>query len=83
MSTTSLQQSKFAVPKMDCSSEETLVRLALEGADVRSLDFDLQGRTLTVVHSGTADAVLSRLEPLKLGATLQETAPAATLGVRR
>ena len=75
MRTTGLHQSKFAIPKMDCSSEEQLVRIALQGADVRSLSFDLPQRELTVVHRGPALDVLSRLEPLNLGTELQDTAP--------
>ena len=77
-----LQQSRFAIPKMDCSSEERLVRMALEGADVRGLDFDLPGRQLTVVQGGAAEVVLSRLEALNLGATLQETAAAPSAAKR-
>lgn len=83
MSTTALQQSKFAIPKMDCSSEERLVRMALEGADVRSLSFDLPARQLTVVHSGPAQEVLDLLQPLNLGAKLQDTAAAQAAATRR
>jgi len=74
--TNSLVQSTFTLPKMDCSSEENLVRMALSSADgVRSMSFDLPGRRLDVVHSGPADAVLARLKPLNLGVGLQATAP--------
>lgn len=83
MSTTALQQSKFAIPKMDCSSEERLVRMALEGPDVRSLNFDLPGRQLTVVHIGPAQDILSRLVPLNLGAELKDSAAAQWSGAAR
>ena len=66
-----IQRSLFAVPKMDCPSEENLIRMALDDLGmVLSLDFDLSARRLTVVHRGEAAAVLGRLEPLGLGASL-------------
>ncbi len=64
----------FAVPKMDCPSEERMIRMALEGAtSIRDLQFDLQARTLTVVHGGDPAAILAKLEPLGFGATLTGT----------
>ena len=74
--TNSILQSTFRLPKMDCSSEENLVRMALSSADgVRSMSFDLPARQLKVVHNGPADAVLARLKPLNLGADLESTLP--------
>jgi Co/Zn/Cd efflux system component len=68
----------FAVPKMDCPSEERLVRLALEGAEgVAELRFDLQARTLTVLHAGDPAPLLARLAPLGLGAAVAGSAAAA------
>lgn len=64
-------QSVFSVPKMDCPSEERLIRMALQDReDVRSLSFDLSRREVAVVHQGDAEGILSRLEPLGLGAVL-------------
>lgn len=72
-----LQQSTFSLPKMDCSSEESLVRMALGGKDgIRGLEFDLPGRQLRVLHTLPASQVLASLQPLNLGASLQATAPA-------
>jgi len=69
-----LRRSVFLVPKMDCPAEESLVRTALDGADgVRSLEFDLPGRSLTVWHAGEAGAVLPLLDPLRLGARLEKS----------
>lgn len=69
-------KSIFTVPKMDCPSEERMIRMALEGVDgLRSLAFDLQGRTLVVVHHGSAQALTRRLEPLGLGAALTQSEP--------
>ena len=66
-----IQRSLFAVPQMDCPSEENLIRMALDDlGEVLSLDFDLSARRLRVVHRGEAAVVLRRLVPLGLGAEL-------------
>ena len=45
------QRTLLAIPKMDCPSEERLVRMALDGLDgVEELRFDLRARTLSVTH---------------------------------
>lgn len=65
----SLFKTTFEVPKMDCPSEERLIRMALEGdATVRELRFDFAVRSLVVVHAGPSAPILARLEPLRLGA---------------
>jgi Co/Zn/Cd efflux system component len=71
----SAEQSDFAVPRMDCPSEERTIRMALDGlASVRALSFDLPERRLTVWHEqGAASIITERLEPLGLGAHLVET----------
>jgi copper chaperone CopZ len=75
--TNRILQTTFRLSKMDCSSEEKLVRMALSSTEgIRSLSFDLPARKLQVVHSGPPDAVLERLKPLNLGADLQGSAPA-------
>lgn len=75
--------SRYAVPGMDCPSEERLIRMALDGAaGVGALTFDLQQRELRVQHSGPVDEISARLASLKLGArllsseALMEAAPA-------
>lgn len=73
-----LMRTVFAVPKMDCPSEERMIRMALDGVDgVGELRFDLAARRLMVLHHGDATPVLARLEPLGLGAEVISTAPAA------
>jgi Co/Zn/Cd efflux system component len=68
----------FAVPKMDCPSEERMIRMALDGlAGVSDLRFDLQARTVAVLHAGDPAPLLARLEPLKLGAHVLGTEEAA------
>ncbi len=66
--------SVYAVPKMDCPSEERMIRLALNGLDeIRTLSFDLSNRRLEVVHDDTAEPITAKLVTLGLGASLQET----------
>lgn len=66
---------RFSVPKMDCPSEERLIRMALtNAAAVVALDFDLKARILTVQHGGGKDAILECLTPLNLGAQVLDSA---------
>ncbi|ABE48962.1 cation transporter [Methylobacillus flagellatus] len=63
--------SVFSIPKMDCPSEENLIRMVLGSApEVGDLTFDLQARELKVLHYGASAAVLDKLTPLNLGARL-------------
>lgn len=73
MNTETVQRSTFAVPKMDCPSEENLIRMALQDMLELSLSFDLRQRQVTVLHRGPAKEVLARLIPLGLGAALQSS----------
>lgn len=50
--------STFAIPGMDCRSEE---RLEPE-AGIRALEFDLAGRRLRIVHEGKAGALVAWTE---------------------
>ncbi len=69
-----MRRTLLAIPKMDCPSEERLIRMALDGLDgVEGLQFDLQARTLSVLHQGEPGPVLSKLEPLGLGARVAES----------
>lgn len=69
-------KSTFLVAKMDCASEEQLVRMRLQRADVQSLSFDLAQRRVEVVHSGDAGSIASELAALDLGSSLIDSAPA-------
>ena len=71
--TTGQWVSVYAVPKMDCPSEERMIRLALSGLDgIRKLTFDLSDRRLEVMHGGVVEPITKKLATLGLGATLQE-----------
>lgn len=67
-------KTRFSVPKMDCPSEENLIRMALADASaVAALDFDLKDRVLTVQHWGSTQELLGRLIPLNLGAQVLDS----------
>ena len=66
--------SVFSVPKMDCPSEERMVRMALEGApNVKGLAFDLGQRQVKVVHEGELGDIGRKLDALGYGAQLVGT----------
>lgn len=61
--------SSFSVPKMDCPSEERMIRLALNGfPELNSLAFDLSTRQVRAFHDGPVDHIATKLESLGLGA---------------
>lgn len=69
-----MKKTLFSVPKMDCPSEEKLIRMAL--ADVKELDhlqFDLSGRKLAAFHETMPELLLGKLLPLNFGATIAST----------
>lgn len=66
--------SEFIVPKMDCPSEERLIRLTLDSiVPPVSLLFDIPARKVRVFHDNNLDEITSRLKSLKFGAKLERT----------
>ena len=77
------QFSTYTVPKMDCPSEERMIRMALTGFDnIQSLSFDLSNRKLEIIHQGETGPITSKLETLGLGASLQKSEEASAESVR-
>jgi Co/Zn/Cd efflux system component len=67
-------KSKFHIAKMDCPSEENLIRMKLDGVQtIKKLEFDIENRNLTVFHLKEDNDIFSRLESLNFGAKLIET----------
>ena len=63
-----MYKSTFNIPKMDCPSEENLIRMKLkDDKSVVALDFDLTGRSLAVTHTEGIDTIKESLESLGLG----------------
>lgn len=62
-----MQKTTFRINKMDCPSEEQLIRLKLDSMpNIKSLQFDIQNRQLSVIHSENSRKILSLLETLQL-----------------
>ena len=63
-----MQKSTFEITKMDCPSEENLIRMKLdEISSIANLDFDIPNRKLTVFHSGEIDQIEQSILELNLG----------------
>lgn len=59
----------FEITKMDCPSEENLIRMKLDGiSSIANLNFDIPNRKLTVFHSDDIDPIKKSLLELNLGA---------------
>ncbi len=64
-------RSTYRIEQMDCTGEETLVRMGLERIEgILSLEFDLAVRQLAVTHTADPARVLYVLESLDLGASI-------------
>ncbi|WP_223551721.1 cation transporter [Aestuariivivens sp. NBU2969] len=58
----------FEITKMDCPSEENLIRMKLDGiSSIANLYFDIPNRKLTVFHSGDIDQIEKSVLELNLG----------------
>jgi len=63
-----MNKSVFEISKMDCPSEENLIRMKLdEISSIKNLDFDIPNRKLTVFHEGEIQSIEESLNGLKLG----------------
>jgi len=70
----------FNITKMDCPSEEQLIRMKLQNfGTVKSLEFDIPNRKLNVYHKGNPEPILSALETLNLNTTLILTEASSTV----
>lgn len=64
-----MEKTIFEITKMDCPSEENLIRMKLDGiTDIANLDFDIPNRILTIFHSGQIDQIEKSVLELNLGA---------------
>ncbi|TNJ44609.1 cation transporter [Tamlana fucoidanivorans] len=58
----------FEITKMDCPSEENLIRMKLDDiANIAHLDFDIPNRKLTVYHHDLTDVIETSILELNLG----------------
>jgi Co/Zn/Cd efflux system component len=63
-----MQKTTFEITKMDCPSEENLIRMKLDGiSSIKNLDFDIPNRKLIIFHTGEIDRIEKSIGELKLG----------------
>ncbi len=69
-----MRKSSYHIPKMDCPSEEQLIRLKLADLkQIQSLEFDIPNRQLTVFHTGDTETIFKKLEQLNFGASITQS----------
>ncbi len=69
-----LDKTIFEIKKMDCPSEEQLIRMKLQSyTAIEALDFDIQKRQLTVYHAGHQAMIKDALDELRLDTSLIST----------
>lgn len=63
--------SKFRIEKMDCTAEESLIRMKLDSyPGIKKMEFDLMERELTVYHQNETTELSEKLNELNLGSNL-------------
>ena len=66
-----MQKTTFKISKMDCPSEEQMIRMKLADlTNINSLDFDIVNRQLIVFHTDDYQQIFQRLENLKLDTSI-------------
>ena len=66
-------KSTYHISKMDCPSEENLIRMKLGDIDtIQKLEFQIEARILTVYHDKDVAEIYEQLQELKLGAEKRE-----------
>lgn len=69
-----MQKTSFNISKMDCPSEEQMIRLKLEGLNyITSMEFDIPNRRLDVYHTNDFQPILNALDSLQLNTKFVET----------
>lgn len=69
-----MKRTVFKVSKMDCPSEENLIRIKLGDIEsIKSLDFDIPNRKLTIYHFDRLDEIETALHQLNLNSSLLTT----------
>lgn len=69
-----MDKTVFEIAKMDCPSEENLIRMKLNDIEsVQNLDFDIENRKLTVYHVGQHNEIETAIHQLNLNSRLLET----------
>lgn len=79
-----MKKSTFKIAKMDCPSEEQLIRMKLEGEDdIVQLDFDIPNRKLDIFHKGQKDSFESLISDLNLGSQFIESIDISSIPLKK
>lgn len=62
-----MEKTTFKISKMDCPSEENMIRMKLDGLPIQSLEFDIPNRKLAVFHEKGIEEIEKALKDLNLG----------------
>ena len=66
-----MQKTVFKISKMDCPSEENLIKMKLSDIEgIKQLDFNLEERILTLYHNSNVNEIGNALNELKLNESL-------------
>jgi len=66
-----MNKTTFEITKMDCPSEERLIRMKLDNfSNIKNLDFDLEKRRLTIYHNGLTNEIEKSIGDLKLNSKI-------------
>lgn len=69
-----MKRSIFKIQKMDCPSEERIIRMKLEEVtSLKKLEFNIPDRTMTAFHEGDPSEILNKLVPLNFDSSLFES----------
>ena len=62
-----MRKTVFKISKMDCPSEENLIKMKLSDIDsIKQLDFNLEERIITLYHNSNVNEIGNALKELKL-----------------
>jgi len=65
-----MKKTTYKIAKMDCPSEESIVRMKLEGMDgIKALQFDIPQRKLDVIHAGNAQSITTAIDSLNFNSS--------------
>lgn len=69
-----MQKTVFKISKMDCPSEENLIRMKLNGIEeILNLEFDIPSRKLIIYHDGKIEEIERAIFELNLGGEKEST----------
>lgn len=70
-----MRKTTFKISKMDCPSEEQIIRMKLDGlTNIKMLEFDIANRLLHVFHTNSNDVIFKQLNELNFDTSLVSSA---------